>query len=543
MRRCRSRERSRPKHPGGRATLNTADFLLEQAPEDSIALAEAGREYTFEELRASVSVLMGRLSVLGLTPGTPVGIMAPNGLFWTSAYLAALRMGLIVVPLAVTLPTEEVVARARWVGADALLVGRAQAEALRLSLPRSLPVVVERKERLVPKPRTATAELPKVVEVDPDQDALYMFTSGTTGDPRAVRITHRNIQANTTSILGYLGITSEDRMLVVLPFTYVFGLSLLHTHLRAGAAMIIQPTFVFPQAVVDRMASARCTGFAGVPSTFGMLLRNSTFGSTAVPTLRTIQQAGGRLAPALVEQMACAQPQARVFVMYGATEATARLSYLSPEELSRRPGSIGRGVPGVDLRVLDRDGVHVAPGEVGEIWASGANISPGYLDDPEATARKMPGGMLRTGDLAKVDEDGYIYVVDRVEDFIKSWGHRIASQDVESAVLYLPDVVAAAAVGLPDDAAGERVELVVVRRRGSTLRGADVIAHCRERLSKHMVPEVVRFVDALPLNANGKVIKRDVRAMCLRLAQEPAEGQGDDVDDADDAGFEGVKVG
>jgi len=523
--------------------LNTADFLLEHAPEDSIALAEAGREYTFEELRASVSVLMGRLSVLGLTPGTPVGIMAPNGLFWTSAYLAALRMGLVVVPLAVTLPTEEVVARARWVGADALLVGRAQAEALRLSLPRSLPVVVERKERLVPKQRSTPVELSEAVEVDPDQDALYMFTSGTTGDPRAVRITHRNIQANTTSILGYLGITSEDRMLVVLPFTYVFGLSLLHTHLRAGAAMIIQPTFVFPQAVVDRMASARCTGFAGVPSTFGMLLRNSTFGSTALPSLRTIQQAGGRLAPALVEQMARAQPQARVFVMYGATEATARLSYLPPEQVSLRPGSIGRGIPGVDLRVLDRDGVHVAPGEVGEIWASGANISPGYLDDPEATARKMPGGMLRTGDLAKVDEDGYIYVVDRVEDFIKSWGHRIASQDVESAVLYLPDVVAAAAVGLPDDAAGERVELVVVRRRGSLLRGADVIAHCRERLSKHMVPEVVRFVDALPLNANGKVIKRDVRAMCLRLAQEPAEGQDDDVDDADDAGFEGVKVG
>ncbi|SDK97087.1 Acyl-CoA synthetase (AMP-forming)/AMP-acid ligase II [Nocardioides sp. YR527] len=521
--------------------MNTADFLLEHAPEDSIALAEAGREYTFEELRASVSVLMGRLSHLGLTPGTPVGILAPNGLFWTSAYLAALRMGLVVVPLAVTLPTEEVVARARWVGADALLVGRAQAAALRLSLPRSLPVVVERKERLVPKQRSTSVEPSGGVEVDPDQDALYMFTSGTTGDPRAVRITHRNIQANTTSILDYLDITSEDRMLVVLPFTYVFGLSLLHTHLRAGAAMIIQPTFVFPQAVVDRMTSERCTGFAGVPSTFGTLLRNSTFGTTAVPTLRTIQQAGGRLAPALVEQLARAQPQARVFVMYGATEATARLSYLPPEELSRRPGSIGRGIPGVDLRVLDRDGVHVAPGEVGEIWASGANISPGYLDDPEATARKMPGGMLRTGDLAKVDEDGYIYVVDRVEDFIKSREHRIASQDVESVVLDLPDIVAAAAVGLPDDDAGERLELVVVRRRGSGLRVADVIAHCREQLSKHMVPEVVRIVDALPFNASGKVIKQDVRAMCLRLA-EGLSGAGDCIAGVDDDSGGGVKV-
>ncbi|NYI75677.1 class I adenylate-forming enzyme family protein [Nocardioides panzhihuensis] len=523
--------------------MNTADFLLELAPEDSIALAEAGREYTFQELRVSVSVLAGRLSVLGLSPGAPIGIMAPNGLFWASAYLAALRMGLVVVPLAVTLPTDEVVARVRWVGADALLVGRPQAEALRLSLPRSVPLVVERKERLIPQPRSASVELAEAIEVDPDHDALYMFTSGTTGDPRAVRITHRNIQANTTSILGYLDVAPADRMLVVLPFTYVFGLSLLHTHLRAGAAMVIQPQMVFPQAVVDRMASARCTGLAGVPSTFGMLLRNSTFGTATLPSLRTVQQAGGRLAPALVEQMMHAQPQAKIFVMYGATEATARLSYLPPDELTRRPGSIGRGIPGVDLRVLDGDGVPVGPGEIGEIWASGANISPGYLDAPEATARKMPGGMLRTGDLAKVDEDGYIYVVDRAEDFIKSWGHRIASQEVESAALELPDVVAAAAVGLPDDAAGERVELVIVSRRGSELRGVDVIAHCRKRLSKHMVPEVVRFVDALPLNANGKVIKRDVRAMCLRLAQDAAGEQGDGFGDADDAGCEGIKVG
>ena len=495
--------------------MNTADYLLEQAPEDSIALCESGREYTYAELRASVSALTARLAPFGLTTGAPVGILAPNGLFWVSAYLAAFRMGLVVVPLASTLPPEEVVARTRWVGADALLVGRVQLNALRHLLPHGFPVVVE--DRLVAAPRTApSARLSASVEVAPDQDALYIFTSGTTGEPRAVRITHRNIQANTNSILGYLGVTQHDRMLVVLPFTYVFGLSVLHTHLRTGAAMVMQTSFVFPQAVVERMVTERCTGFAGVPSTFGMLLRNSTFGDRALPELRTIQQAGGRLAPALLEQMAIAQPQAQVFVMYGATEATARLAYLPPEELARRPGSIGRGIPGVDLRVLDEDGIPVGPGQVGEIWASGANISPGYLDDPEATARKMPGGMLRTGDLAKVDEDGYVYVVDRVEDFIKSWGHRIASQDVESAALYLPDVVAAAAVGVPDETAGERVELVVVRRPGSALRASDVLAHCRGLLARHMVPEVVRFVDELPLNANGKVVKRDVRALCLK---------------------------
>jgi acyl-CoA synthetase (AMP-forming)/AMP-acid ligase II len=197
--------------------------------------------------------------------------------------------------------------------------------------------------------------------------------------------------------------------------------------------------------------------------------------------------------------------------MYGQTEATARLSYLPPEDLDARAGSIGRGLRGVTLRVVDEHGADVGPGEVGEIWASGDNISPGYLFDDQRTAEKMPGGVLHTGDLATVDADGYIYVVDRAEDFIKSWGHRVASQDVESAVMELPEVVSVAAVGIPHVVAGEAVAVAVVRRPGSGLDAETLLAHCRARLPKHMVPDLIEFVDQLPLNSSGKVVKRDVR--------------------------------
>ncbi|MDH2414809.1 AMP-binding protein [Nocardioides sp. CER19] len=500
--------------------MNTAAFLLDAAHGAATVMSEAGREHTYDDLRTEAAALAARLAAADLPPGTPVGLVAPNGMFWASAYLAALSRGLVVVPIPVTLTRDEALARLRWVGARAVFLGRRQVRELPTESLTDVLVVAEQ----APGDPIGSPGPLEHVAVDPDADAVYMFTSGTTGRPRVARLTHRNLQANTESILGYLDIRPDDRMLVVLPFSYVFGASLLHTHLRAGAAVVIQPNFVYPQSVVEKLVAERCTGFAGVPSTFHLLLRSSSFGHEAVPGLRSVQQAGGRLEPAVLHELLAAQPQARVFVMYGQTEATARLSYLPPEELLRRPGSIGRGIPGVELSVRDEHGEPVAPGQVGEIWARGANVSPGYLDDPEATARKMPDGVLRTGDLARVDEDGYLYVVDRSEDFIKSWGHRVASQDVEAVAMELPDLVSAAAVGVPDAAAGERIEVVAVRRPGSEVQPSDVQAHCRTRLAKHLVPEAVHFVDRLPLNANGKVVKREVRALCVRLAEESVSG-------------------
>jgi len=180
---------------------------------------------------------------------------------------------------------------------------------------------------------------------------------------------------------------------------------------------------------------------------------------------------------------------------------------LPPALLETKLGSVGRGIPGVTLQVVGEFGTQVKPGEVGEVVARGANISPGYLDDPEATAEKFRDGALYTGDLATVDEEGFIYITDRKADFIKSYGYRVSSQAVEACVLELPEVVAAAAIGVPDLTRGEAIRLYATLRTGSQLTSEEVVAHCRQRMAAYMVPHEVSMVKSLPINANGKVLK------------------------------------
>jgi acyl-CoA synthetase (AMP-forming)/AMP-acid ligase II len=347
-----------------------------------------------------------------------------------------------------------------------------------------------------------------------------MFTSGTTAQPRVVRITHANLIANTESIVEYLDLHCDDRIMAVLPLHYCFGASLLHTHLRVGGSIVLGNSFAYPETILERMEVTHCTGLAGVPSTYQILLRNSSFPRRPLPDLVKIQQAGGKLHNALLEELIRSHPQSRVFVMYGQTEATARLSYLPPELLSRKLGSIGKGIPGVKLEVLKEGDVPVKPGEIGEIVASGNNISPGYLDNPEANEYKFFDGRLRTGDLATVDADGYIYIVDRKDDFIKSFGYRISSYEVESCVLQIPDVVSAAAVGVEDPTAGEAVVVFAVLRSGSACTANDILAHCRSKLANHMLPKKIVFLPALPVNANGKIVKAELKRRDREFANE-----------------------
>jgi acyl-CoA synthetase (AMP-forming)/AMP-acid ligase II len=347
---------------------------------------------------------------------------------------------------------------------------------------------------------------------DAGRDAALMLTSGTTALPRAVRITHRNIQANTDSIVEYLELDRDDRIVVVLPFYYCFGASLLHTHLRVGGSLALCNTFAYPETALDLLEASRSTGIAGVPSTFQTLLRNTSLASRKFPFLRKVQQAGGKLAPAFLRDLMHILPDARIFTMYGQTEATARLSYLPPEYLETKLGSIGKAVPGGSLRVVNETGEDVRPGEPGEIVATGENISPGYFGDPAGSAEKFHNGVLRTGDLATVDEDGFIFVVDRKSDFIKSLGHRVSSQEVEAAIVdQFPDVVVAAAVGQPDPVQGEAIVVFVTLRDGSATGPEKILRQCRTTMARHMVPKTIVVKDSLPVNANGKIMKAVLR--------------------------------
>jgi acyl-CoA synthetase (AMP-forming)/AMP-acid ligase II len=342
--------------------------------------------------------------------------------------------------------------------------------------------------------------------------AALAFTSGSTSKPRGVMVSHSNIIANTNSIIEYLRLTERDRIMAVLPFCYCFGTSLLHTHLRVGGTVVVDSRFMYPEKILQRMIDARCTGFAGVPSHFQLLLRSSSMARKQFPDLRYVQQAGGHLAPAFVSELREALPTTEVFVMYGQTEATARLSFLPPEFLETKHGSIGKGIPGVKLSVLNESGQPVNPGEVGEIVAEGENVTLGYWQAPTETAKSFRDGKLYTGDLATVDADGFIYIVDRANDFIKCRGKRISCQQIEDQLLGCEELLEAAVVGIPDEILGEAVKAYVVPRDGNQVGLAGRLQQfCKENIALELHPKEIVVLPALPKNESGKVVKRELK--------------------------------
>ncbi len=481
-----------------------SDFLLAAGRDDDVAVID-GRSYTYADLRAAAHRIAGELLDLGVPPGARIGLLGTNSFFWIAGYLAALKLG-VVVPMSDKLDGDELAGEAEFVECSALLVDRRQLRRLGDAF-GDLPVITD--EVLAADGRSAWPDTSPAA----GDDAALMFTSGTTSRPKVVRLTHRNLRANTESIVEYLDLGPHDRVLVILPFHYVFGASLLHTHLAVGGSVVLCNTFTFPETAIELIAEHACTGMAGVPSSYQLLLKASSYASRALPSLTKVQQAGGRLAPDLIRRLVAAQPTSRVFVMYGQTEATARLSYLPPELLETKLGSIGRGIPGVELVVEHPDGRPVAPGEEGEIVASGENISPGYYRDEAATAEKFRDGRLRTGDIATVDEEGFIHIVGRTGDFIKSWGYRISPQQVDETALLHDHIAAAVTVGMPDPDAGEAVTLAVTAVPGVTLTPDEVLAFLRGHLPKHMVPAVVHVLDEIPLTTNGKISRSAVRTL------------------------------
>jgi acyl-CoA synthetase (AMP-forming)/AMP-acid ligase II len=489
--------------------MNTAEYLLQKGDDAQPALMTPTACHTYGDLRRAVARVQAALEAAGVQPADRVGIAGRNSLFWAASYLAILNMGAVAAPLTAAMDSEGLSSLAQHLRCRAVCADRRAARQQARRLPDGVPVIGEEALERPGAPAWPRASF----AVGDQDDAALMFTSGTTARPRAVRVTHRNIQANTHAIIGYLGLASHDRVLVVLPFHYCFGASLLHTHLRAGAGLVLASSFAYPEPALDLAQSASCTGLAGVPSVYQTLLRNSTFARRPLPNLRTVQQAGGRLPDALILELAAAVPQADVFIMYGQTEATARLSYLPPALLRTKLGSIGKGMPGVTLRVVDAAGQEAAPGETGEIIASGDNICAGYLDDPEATAQRFQNGILRTGDLATVDREGYITLAGRRDDFIKTMGYRVSSPQVEGCILELPEVVAAAAIGVPDAVRGEAIQVFAVLHSASRLTTHDILAHCGRRLPRHMQPSAIDVVAALPFNSHGKVDKNELRRL------------------------------
>jgi len=439
-----------------------------------------------------------------------------------------MRAGLVCVPLPADVSAPDFNDIRRSIDARVLFAEASAASRLRDHL-NGLNLITDRALSSLPYIGSQISLLaielqprPSVLRASPaagDDLAALMFTSGSTGRPRGVMVSHANIIANTESIVEYLRLTNDDRVMSILPFHYCFGASLLHTHLRVGGSLVIDPRFAYPEALLRRMRDTRCTGFAGVPSHYQILLRRSSLKTKTFPDLRYVQQAGGHLAPTFARELREALPATEIFVMYGQTEATARLAYLPPHLFGEKVGSIGKAIPGVKLMVLNESGEQVQVGEVGEIVAEGANITHGYWDDAAETAKSFRAGKLFTGDLATVDSEGYIFIADRVKSFLKCGGRRVSTRQLEELMLELHALQEVAVIGIQDDVLGEAVKAFVVPRN-SNLSDLEnrLLQHCRERMPQEFIPKQIVVLDGLPKNSTGKVLKANLNELELRAS-------------------------
>ncbi len=341
------------------------------------------------------------------------------------------------------------------------------------------------------------------VAVDGQALAAIFYTSGTTGRPKGVMLTHQNLVANVRSVTSDLALSAGDRVGMVLPFFYAYGNSVLHTHLSVGATIVQAGSMVFPAAVIAELSRQLCTGLAGVPSTFAQLLALSSFGEPALASLRTVTQAGAAMPAAVLRELRARLPRARIFLMYGQTEATARLASLPPERLDDKPGSVGRAIDGVTLTIRDTEGRELPRGSVGEVVAQGPNVMAGYHRDPEASARVLRPEGLRTGDLGRMDEDGCLFLEGRASDLIKSGGHRIAPAEIEEVLARAAHVREAAVCGLPDDILGAAIHGVVVISQPVTKK--QLLDACHAALPQFKMPRQLHVVDALPRGPTGKL--------------------------------------
>jgi amino acid adenylation domain-containing protein len=342
--------------------------------------------------------------------------------------------------------------------------------------------------------------------------AMLVYTSGSTGRPKGVMMSHANSDAAAGSITAYLQNTPDDVILNVLPLAFDYGLYQWLMTVRLGATLVLEKSFAFPQAIFERIREERVTGLPLVPTMAAMILRMRGLEPGFLPGLRYVTNTAAALPPAHIERLRELFPGVRLYSMYGLTECK-RCTYLPPEQLDRRPGSVGIAIPGTEVMVLDEAGRPVAPGVTGELVVRGPHVMQGYWRDEKATARMLRPGpdpgekLLYTGDLFTRDADGYLYFVGRRDDIIKTRGEKVAPKEVEAVLHRHPAIAEAVVVGVPDPMLGQAVCAVVVSS-DPALSERDVIRHCARHLEDFMVPKLVEFRPALPKTDTGKVSRR-----------------------------------
>lgn len=342
--------------------------------------------------------------------------------------------------------------------------------------------------------------------------AMLIYTSGSTGRPKGVMMTHRNIDAASESITTYLCNTPDDIILNVLPLAFDYGLYQLLMAIRIGATLVLEKSFAFPQAIFERIRAEGVTGFPLVPTMAAMILQMRDLEPGFLPSLRYISNTAAALPATHIARLRELFPSVRLYSMYGLTECK-RCTFLPPEELDRRPGSVGIAIPNTEAFVVDAEGRRVPPGVAGELVIRGPHVMQGYWRNDAATERMLRPGpnpwekVLYTGDLFRTDEEGFLYFVGRKDDIIKTRGEKVAPKEVETVLHAHPGIAEAVVIGIPDPVLGAAIGAVVVLS-DPTLTEKEIIRHCARHLEDFMVPKIVEFRTELPKTDTGKVSRR-----------------------------------
>ena len=494
---------------------------------DKVAFIHESVRATYHQINKWSNQVANRLLDEGISPGDRVVLLLENCVEYVAGYYGILKAGAVAVPLSNELKDYGLQVLLQQLQPKAIISSAKMVEILLEKNQGMLNVdlfILKECHHKILSASTPIVHFAEVltngtdtepdVPIDDKELACIIYTSGSTGVPKGVMLSHRNIVSNTHSIIQYLELTDADKQMVVLPFYYVMGKSLLNTHFAVGGTVVVNNKFAFSANILEQMVLEEVTGFSGVPSTYAYLLHRSPLAAYRgkLRALRYCSQAGGHMSKQIKEELLRVLPaHTKLYIMYGATEAAARLTYVEPEHLSDKIESIGIPIPGVKMAVLDENGDEVATGKTGELVAKGQNIMIGYWWDD--TGKSLDGNGYHTGDLGYKDEDGYYFVTGRKDNLLKIGGHRINPQEIEDVLMETKVLLEAMVLGMPDEMLGHRL-IAIVTPVYDQCSENDVLSSCLHKLPRYKLPRAVKLVKSLPKTPNGKID----RVKCMELA-------------------------
>jgi long-chain acyl-CoA synthetase len=505
------------------------DYLEDSARNfpDKVALVCDGRRLTYGEIAARSSTLAAALVELGVVPHDRIALWLPNSVELVIGIFAVLKAGAVFIVVNEGVKYDKLLGLLIDSSAAALIApaGRSHQTAAASRECDSLralifvpdvpdtgldgPIAARGYEEIQANP---SASLPSCAVVDRDL-ACLIYTSGTTGKPKGIMSAHCNIDFATGSIIKYLENVPEDIIICSLPLSFDYGLYQMLMAFKIGGTLVLERSFAFPGHFLNQIAAEKVTGLPGVPTLFSILLRMN-LESFDLRSLRYVTSTGAVFPARQIHDLVSRLPWATFYSMYGVSE-TKRALYLPPQELGSRPDSVGVAIPGTEVWIVDESGDRLGPDRVGELVIRGPHVMQGYWRDSELTAQRfrrgpLPGeSVFYSGDLFRMDSEGFMYFVGRKDEMFKSRGERVAPREIEDVLCALPGVEDAAVIDVADPILGQAVKAFVVSN-GAGLTERDIILHCREHLEDYLVPKYVVLVDSLPKSANGKVLKSEL---------------------------------